>query len=297
MAHRGRATFIAMVIACPTLAFPQSGGDVRIELTRDYLVSVRGKVDDRSGLTFVVDTGTLPTLVDARIATQFRKAGPFDSLRSSSTAPLAQGRPKVPVDSFAGSAELESAVLTSLAVGSFSALDVPVLVTDLARLEPHFGIKADVVLGVEVLRGTCFSIDYIRRRLSFSCRDDWRATVPLDRGSSLVVANVTIDGTPLRLRVDTGSPAVVVYDNVIPDGWRSRVQSEINAFDFSGPVRLRRFIADAIAVGPMTFHRRPVHILPADVVRQAYHGVLGVRALGVSAVQFDLGRMTLSWND
>ena len=280
MAHCGRATFIAMVIAFPTLAFPQSGGDVRIELTRDYLVSVRGKVGDRSGLTFVLDTGTLPTLVDARIARQFRKAGS-----------------KVPVDSFMGSAELESAVLPSLVVGSFSAVDVPVLVTDLSRLEPHFGIKADVVLGVEALRGTCFSIDYVRRRLNFSCRDDWRATTTLDRGSSLVVANVTIDGTPLRLRMDTGSPAVVVYDNVIPDSWRSREQSEINAFDFSGPVRLRRFVADAITVGPATWHRRPVHILPADVVRQAYDGVLGVRALGVSAVQFDLDRMALSWNN
>ena len=295
MDHRGCATFITIVIvatgtycggrspaaaALATVVFPQPGGDVRVELTRDYLVAVRGKVGDRSGLTFVVDTGTWPTLVDARLARQFRKAGTTE-----------------PVDSFTRTDELERAVLTSLAVGSFSTVDVPVLVTDLARLEPHFGIKADVVLGVEVLRGACFSIDYARRTLSFVCRDDWRATLPLDRRSSLPVANVTIDGTPLRLSVDTGSPAVMVYDAAIPDGWRSRVHSEINAFDFYGPLRLRRFIADVIAVRPVTWLGRPVHILPAGVIRQSEHGVLGVRALGVSAVQFDLERMILSWND
>jgi hypothetical protein len=295
MDHRGCATFITIVIAATgtscgwrsppaaalaTVVFPQPGGDVRVELTRDYLVAVRGEVGDRSGLTFVVDTGTWPTLVDARIARQFRKGGPT-----------------VPVDSFTRTDELERAVLTSLAVGSFSAADVPVLVTDLARLEPHFGIKADVVLGVEVLRGACFSIDYVRRTLSFACRDGWRATLPLDRRSSLPVASVTIDGTPLRLIVDTGSPAVMVHDAAIPEGWLSRVQAEIHAFDFYGPMRLRRFIADVIAVGPVTWHGRPVHILPASVIRHSEQGVLGVRALGVSAVQFNLERMTLSWND
>jgi hypothetical protein len=43
--------------------------------------------------------------------------------------------------------------------------------------------------------------------------------------------------------------------------------------------------------------RRPVHILSAGVRPQSYDGVLGVRALGMSAVQFDLKRMVLSWDE
>ena len=262
------------------VAFRRHAADVRIELQRDYLVAVRGSVGDRGGLTFVVDTGTLPTLVDTRIARQFRKAGP-----------------KVPVDSFTRTDELESVVIPSLAVGSFSAVDVPALVADLSRLEPRFGIKADVVVGAGLLRGACFSIDYVRRRLSFACRDGWRATLPLDRGSPHLLADVTIDGTPLRLVVDTGSQAVAVYEDATPVAWQSRVEAEIDAWDFSGPVRLRRLIADVIAVGPATWQRRPVHILSGGVRRQSYDGVLGVRALGMSAVQFDLERMVLSWNE
>ena len=79
--------------------------------------------------------------------------------------------------------------------------------------------------------------------------------------------------------------------------WRSRVEADVDARDFSGPVRLRRLIANVIAVGPVTWQRRPVHILSAGVKRQSYDGVLGVRALGMSAVQFDLKRMVLSWNE
>jgi hypothetical protein len=221
----------------------------------------------------------LPTLVDTRIARQFGRAGP-----------------KVPVDSFTRTDELEKVVIPGLAVGPFSAVDVSALVADLSSLEPQFGIKTDVVVGAGLLRGACFSIDYVGRWLSFACRDEWRATLPLDRHSPHVVAEVTIDGTPLRLVVDTGSPAVVVDGDATPVAWQSRVEAEINAWGFSGPVRLRRLIADVIAVGLVTWQRRPVHILSTGVKRQSYDGVLGVRALGMSAVQFDLKRMVLSWN-
>jgi hypothetical protein len=37
--------------------------------------------------------------------------------------------------------------------------------------------------------------------------------------------------------------------------------------------------------------------LSSSARRQLYDGVLGVRALGVSAVQFDLERMVLGWNE
>jgi len=292
LGRRRRATFIVIAatgascgfasiasFASSGVAFRQHAGDVRIELRRDYLIAVRGRVGDRDGLTFVIDTGTLPTLVDTRIARQFGRAGP-----------------KVPVDSFTRTDELEEVVIPGLAVGPFSAGDVSALVADLSRLEPYFGIKTDVVVGAGLLRGACFSIDYVGRWLSFACRDGWRATLPLDRHSPHVVAEVTIDGTPLRLVVDTGSPAVVVDDDATPVAWQSRVETEIDAWGFSGPVRLRRLIADVIEVGLVTWQRRPVHILSTGVKRQSYDGVLGVRALGMSAVQFDLKRMVLSWN-
>jgi hypothetical protein len=246
-----KATFIVVVIAAAvapgeftsttSLASPADGSrrpadDVRIELQRDYLVVVSGSVGDRGGLTVVLDTGTSPTIVDTRIARQFRGAGT-----------------KERVDSFTRRDELESVVIPKLAVGPFSAVNVVALAADLSRLEPRFGIRADVIVGARLLRGTCFNIDYVLRRLGFACRGGWRASLPLDRDSPHVVADVTIDGTPLRLLVDTGSEAMVVYDDATPAGWQSRVEAEINAWDFSGPLRLRRLTADLIVVGLATW--------------------------------------------
>jgi predicted aspartyl protease len=262
------------------VAFGQQVDEVRIDLQRGYLVAVRGRIGDRDGLTFVVDTGTLSTLVDARIARRFGRAGR-----------------KVPVDSFTRSDQLESVVIPSVELGGFTAANVSVLAADLSPLEPHFGIRIDVVVGASLLRGTCFTIDYVGRRLRFACRNGWGASVPLDRSSPHVVVEVTIDGMPLRLLVDTGSEAVVIYEDAIPAAWGSRVEAEIDARDFSGPVRLRRLVADVISVGLVRWQRRPVHILSGGLARKSYDGVLGPRALGLSAVQFDLDRMVLSWNE
>jgi hypothetical protein len=284
-------TFIAAMVApgglassttsaSVAVAVRQQAGDVPIELQRGYLIAVRGRIGDRDGLTVVVDTGTLPTLVDARIARPFGQTGP-----------------KVPVDSFTRSDQLESVVIPSLALGPFTATNVSALAADLSPLEPRFGIKIDVVVGVSLLRGTCFSIDYVGRRLGFACRDGWRASLPLDHRSPHVVADVTIDGTRLRLLVDTGSQAVVIYEDAMPAVWRSRIEADIEAWDFSGPVRLRRLVVDVITVGLVTWQRRPVHILAGGLARRSYDGILGLRALGLSAVQFDLNRMVLSWNE
>ena len=288
------ATFVVLVIATTvapcefastaSLVSPPGGlrhtGDVQIDLRRDYLLVVQGRIGDRKGLTFIVDTGTFPTIVDTRIARQLGKPGP-----------------KVPVRSFTRTEELQGVVIPELAVGPFSAANVSAVATDLSRLEPRFGVRADVVMGVGLLRGACFSIDYVRRMLSFACGGGWRASLPLDRSSRLLIAAVTIDRTPLRLLVDTGSEAVVVYEDATPVPWQSKVEAEIDAADLSGPLRLRRFTADAVALGLMTWQRRPIHILSGGDRRQPYDGVLGVRSLGVSAIQFDLDRMVFSWNE
>ena len=127
-------------------------------------------------------------------------------------------------------------MIPSLAVGPFSAVGVSALAADLSRLEPHFGIKVDVVVGAGFLRGACFSIDYVGRRLRFECHDRWRATLPLDPRSPHLVADVTVDGRePVATLVDTGSQRWWSTTRRRAEAWQSR-SNRNRRMGLSGPV-------------------------------------------------------------
>jgi hypothetical protein len=46
--------------------------ELPIQLFRDYLVAVEGSIGTLEKLTFIIDTGTYPSIVDQRIATTVR---------------------------------------------------------------------------------------------------------------------------------------------------------------------------------------------------------------------------------
>src|SRR6516225_369245 len=96
--------------------------ELPIQLCRDYLVAVEGSIGTLENLTFIIDTGTYPSIVDQRIAT---------------TLGLSEREGNAALVGHITQATL--ATLPFVAVGPARVESVPVLVQDLSSLERTLG--------------------------------------------------------------------------------------------------------------------------------------------------------------
>jgi len=129
---------------------------IPFESKRDFLVVVEGTIGSLERLKLLVDTGHHQTTIDSRVA---RTLGltPSPAHVEAFGRRIAAGRVIVPW----------------LKVGPLKSLDLPVLVTDLRHAAPGTGLQADAIVGLDVLRGTCVSIDYRRQMLTVGRIDAW----------------------------------------------------------------------------------------------------------------------------
>src|ERR1700742_4519455 len=94
---------------------PPVEGTIKFELYQDYLMVVRGSAGTLKGLTFLIDTGASPSVLDLRLAEKLH-------LMQSAAALAVIG----------GSVQAGTAIVPSLNLGPISRENVPVLIEDLS---------------------------------------------------------------------------------------------------------------------------------------------------------------------
>jgi len=282
MAH-GR-TFLSLVVASLLVSATslRSTGptvDVPFELYQHHLIVTKGSVGRLHGLSLLIDTGTIPSVVDARIARKLR-------LRSESSTLVAFGK-QVPI---------QSAVVDGFRMGSLQSGPVPAGVGDLSYLQ---GVRIDAIVGLDVLVRTSFDIDYRTRVLKLGPTARAESSAPLEVTWPFLTVRMMIAGHQVRLLVDTGSRDLVLFKTRIPAGlsnapWRGDKTVQYA----SGVERLRRLDLRQIGLGVDQWDTLPAWAL--DGVPEGYppgiDGVLGVLALGCQRVQFDFERSEFGWS-
>jgi len=247
-------------------------------LVGGYLVVVQGSIGGLPALNFVIDTGTSRTVIHQDIA---------------GTLGLAPTGEEMLV--FGERAAAETVVVPSLAVGPLRMAGLPVLVADLQPLEGRFGVRLDAVVGMDVLRGGCFTIDYAAWTMVFGCGRDLRVRAPLDARSPYPIVDASIDGARYRLMVDSGAEAIVLFEHAIQPGHRVTVDAEVEAMHVAGTLRLKRFTPRTFVVGRHTLDAPPVFILEGGRDTPGFDGVIGTRWLRSAQVRLDFARRVLSW--
>jgi predicted aspartyl protease len=253
--------------------------ELPIQLYRDYLVVVEGKIGNLEKLSFLIDTGAAPSVIDQRIATALglkRTAGKMDL--ASKTV------------------QTELATLPFIEVGPARAEDLPVFVQDLSSIEKALGRRIDAIVGLDILGKNSFSIDYKTKRLRFGSVARSRSTVSFETGTPFVIVEVRLHDRSVRLLVDTGASALMLF--------QSRVKDPL----FLLPGRTSK----ATNLGG-DFHRRPVEIpgtrlgkedfgpLTGFVVAdhgddgRNFDGLLSVRGLHLEEIGFDFENHEISW--
>ena len=148
-----RTTGLLAVVATVLLSWTpllslETVAEVPFELYQQHLIVTKGSIGPLNGLSLLIDTGTIPSMVDGRIARKLH----------------VQAEPSMLV-AFGQSVAIRSTILNGFRIGARQPGAVPAGVSDLSYLE---GVRIDAIVGLDVLARTSFSIDYRKRVLRFS---------------------------------------------------------------------------------------------------------------------------------
>jgi hypothetical protein len=260
-----------------------------IRLYRGFLVVAEGQFGSvLQRQNFLLDTGTSPSIINIDLA-----------------APLDLTKTAVILAALGKDSKVQGAILPEIEIGPIRADSLPVVLSDLSRLEKDLGIPIAGVIGLDVLSRATFRLDYEKKSIEFGKFTQGGITVPLPEGSSIALAEVNWGGTLVRMLVDTGSDQLVLLGKQRPlsgslpaplagDGKTAR--------DPAGRTKTAASIADRLTVQELPpaeivlagkkFSRAKAYWVPGSDASD-FEGLLGVRSLGFRIFSFDREHRTI----
>jgi hypothetical protein len=270
------AVFVGSLVPS-SLRSNEPTAEVPFELYQGHLIVTKGSIGPVNGLNLLIDTGSIPSMVDARIARKLH-------LRAEPSTLIAFGQ-KV---------RIQSAALDGFRIGPLQSGPVTASVGDLSYVEGVIrGVRIDGIVGLDVLSRTSFSIDYRTRVLRFAQGGREDSVAPLELSWPFLTVRMTIAGQPVRLLVDTGSGDLVLFESRLPAALSALPwKGDKTVRYYTGPARLRRLDLRKVGLGTHVWDQLSGWALDRvpDDYPPSIDGVLGVRALGCQRVRFDFER-------
>jgi predicted aspartyl protease len=259
---------------------PSAGpiGEVPFDLFQQHLVVTKGAIGPLSDLSLLIDTGTIPSVVDSRIARKLR-------LQTEPSQLVAFGQ----------RVASQSVVLDGIRIGSLDSGPVPAAVGDLSYLR---GVRIDAIVGLDVLARTSFTIDYRAHRVRFSPEAREESDAPLELAWPFLTVRMTVAGQPVRVVVDTGSADLVLFKARMPAALSDPPWKGDKTVQYaSGAARLLRLELRQAGLGPHVWDKLQAWSLDRETAGYpaGVDGVLGVAALGCQRVTFDFQRSEFGW--
>jgi predicted aspartyl protease len=280
----GSLVICFLYVACASSSIAQSGpsvirGEVPFKLFGGYLVAVEGRIGDHNKLKFVLDTGVTHSVIGRKLAE--RLSGP----RSQSGKVLSLDK-----QIRAKWVEVPEIEFGPIHVSNFS-----MMIGDLKYFQ-SFATQVDAVIGLDVLRLSSFSIDYETHQVIFGSVTS-PSSVPMDIGELCLTVEVMVGDSKLRLLVDTGAPALVLYEDRLAGRLpQFTVQRETFGIGMAGWVHSKQAfirnatLGSAILEGTVFLVNSPSSSFLANV-----DGYLGTAALKAHRLDFNFETRTLGW--
>lgn len=254
--------------------------ELPIQLYRDYVVVVEGAIGNLEKLAFIVDTGAYPSVIDQKIAIAL-------GLKERDGEVAMVNR----------SVQTKLATLPFVAVGPVRVEDVPVRVQDLSFIEKTLARRIDAVFGLDVLGTDSFSIDYRTKRMRFGPVRRTRSSISFETGNPFVIVKAQLGDNPVRLMVDTGTSALVLFQSHLKRPIPQSVRTTVTATDVGGgDYRLQPMLIPDTHLG-----RQELGPLTGFVVADQrddgrdFDGLLSVRGLHLEEIGFDFENHQISW--
>lgn len=272
--------FVFMALSASS-SYAAAKSTIPFELHRDYLILTECSVAGHGGLTAIIDTGTTETILDLSLMHRLSLVNWPDSATSLTADTPAQG-----------------VRITDFHLGPMRVAALDGVGMDLSAIGKELGVRADLVVGMDVLRRASFTIDYQRRTIEFApprAMAHGAALAPNPRlRFALVDSNVL--GKKIRLQVDTGFNGLLVYRDrlggiAVPQDTGARVAGVAQT---SG---VRTVQSPQVLLGNWEAAHVPVAVMegaPRDFTD--FDGLVGPRFLGAKRVAFDFERGMFYWD-
>ena len=249
---------------------------VPIRIFGGFLVVAQGQIGSNlQHQNFILDTGTSPSILNARVARQL-------------------GLPLVParLAAVGRESEIRATRVPEIALGALRAAAAEMLVTDLSGVEQNWKMPIAGILGLDILGQTSFRIDYENQVLEFGDVSPQGIAVNLSRDGHLPIAEVNVNGRPLRLLVDTGSDRLVFFGNKSAQRLGASAGSElITGESVSGGVPVRGISSLEVEWNGERFQQKAVVV--SDRQEPLFDGLLSVRSLGFRSIAMDAEHQTV----
>jgi predicted aspartyl protease len=260
---------------------PHGPGEVMgFQLYRDYLIVTCGTIGNLTGLRFLIDTGTDPSLIDKRLARKLRL--------SERAAQIALGNRTI-----AG----QSSFVEELSVGPLTVHKLPVLVSDLSFLQEELSARIDAVIGLDVLGQMPFVIDYSSRQIRFGPVPAMPRSVSMQRGPNFAMVKVQVNHHEFSFLVDTGASHLLVLSPRAREVFsRFHTIKEGQSRNLYGNFALNEVYLQDFRLGDFSFGGQSAYVLrDSRAYSENFDGLLNPARLGFKQVSFDFARRVLAW--
>lgn len=260
------------LIPANPISSTRNASSVRLSIRDDFLVIAEAQFgDSRQRGNVIVDTGTVPSIVDTRIAREFG--------RQASSASVAVVGNLV---------QTQTVILPELNLGSIRVSSLPVYVQDLSSWERKTGMPIAGIIGMDVLGQTSFRLDYRAKRLNFGNVNQHGIAATMSAQMHVPIVTVQVEGHAVRLLVDTGTDRVVLLrtDPSTIAGLAMASTRQDGMGVTGAAIHAQVFYSPDIVLSGQHFRLARGYVVPGNSSDE-FDGLLGVRALGFQAIAYN----------
>lgn len=195
----------------------KTSGAVPFVLRDGYLIVVEGRIGAQGHLKLVLDTGATHSVLRPDLAKEqmsLRRTVRIVNLDHVLTQELAE--------------------VPDFELGPIRIPLLPVILNDLSYLGES-APRVDGLIGLDVLQGRSFSIDFGRRKITFGSTRTLRFSATMEVNEAFLAVEVQILNRPVRLLLDTGVSAILLYRDRLGDRLPElRVEQQIRGASLGG---------------------------------------------------------------
>ena len=264
------------------LSVGQSSADrhvwLPIKTYRGYLLVVEGSIGDAQHRKLLIDTAAYPSVIDEELAAKLHLSSRSDELRVVGQT-LKSAASEVPV----------------LKVGPIEVRNVSVQVQDLRAIGKKLGTHVDAIIGLDVLAGSSFRIDYEQKQMVFGPVGVLQESTPLKQMGRMTYVDTAINGQRARLLVGSAASNTTVFGNVASRMHATAVK-QLQSTNLGGPVDLQQVHVERFGLGAMDLGPLEIQVTDSENLRTLpVDGLLSTGAMGFGQVAFDFEHQMLSW--